>query len=139
MFVRSNNTTARAWLDSQFNGASRVGLPWHSLLAFLRIVTNPRVSKWLRRWRTLGNKSKNSLTARYLDTRGHGASSGCTRRAFVNVRHTSEPRPGCSSRSGDRAWTDPLLHRRQFRAFQKSSLAKSASCFKSSDAPRFTG
>jgi predicted nucleic acid-binding protein len=43
MFVRSNNSTARAWLDSQFNGASRVGLPWHSLLAFLRIVTNPRV------------------------------------------------------------------------------------------------
>jgi uncharacterized protein len=34
---------ARAWLDSQFNGNSRVGLPWHSLLAFLRIVTNPRI------------------------------------------------------------------------------------------------
>ena len=34
---------ARAWLDSQFNGSSRVGLPWHSLLAFLRIVTNPRI------------------------------------------------------------------------------------------------
>ena len=34
---------AREWLDSQLNGDSRVGLPWQSLLAFLRIVTNPRI------------------------------------------------------------------------------------------------
>ena len=34
---------ARGWLDSQLNGTTRVGLPWPSLLAFLRIVTNPRV------------------------------------------------------------------------------------------------
>jgi hypothetical protein len=34
---------ARTWLDLQLNGHSQVGLPWHSLLAFLRIVTNPRV------------------------------------------------------------------------------------------------
>lgn len=35
--------SARVWLDSQLNGTSPVGLPWHSLLAFLRIVTNPRI------------------------------------------------------------------------------------------------
>jgi toxin-antitoxin system PIN domain toxin len=34
---------ARAWLDERLNGASRVGLPWVSLVAFLRLVTNPRV------------------------------------------------------------------------------------------------
>jgi hypothetical protein len=34
---------ARAWLDEQLNGSARVGLPWPSLLAFLRLVTNPRV------------------------------------------------------------------------------------------------
>jgi uncharacterized protein len=34
---------ARAWLDAQLNGNSPVGLPWNSLLAFLRIVTNPRI------------------------------------------------------------------------------------------------
>ena len=34
---------ARAWLDGELNGASPVGLPWPSLLAFLRLVTNPRV------------------------------------------------------------------------------------------------
>ena len=32
---------ARAWLDEQLNGTTRVGLPWPSLLAFIRIVTNP--------------------------------------------------------------------------------------------------
>jgi hypothetical protein len=34
---------ARAWLDARLNGNSPVGLPWPSLLAFLRLVTNPRV------------------------------------------------------------------------------------------------
>jgi toxin-antitoxin system PIN domain toxin len=34
---------ARDWLDAQLNGDTQVGLPWPSLLAFLRIVTNPRV------------------------------------------------------------------------------------------------
>ena len=34
---------ARAWLDGQLSGGARVGLPWPSLLGFLRIVTNPRV------------------------------------------------------------------------------------------------
>lgn len=34
---------ARLWLDERLNGPAPVGLPWPSLLAFLRIVTNPRV------------------------------------------------------------------------------------------------
>jgi toxin-antitoxin system PIN domain toxin len=34
---------ARAWLDDRLNGTIRVGLPWPNLLAFLRLVTNPRV------------------------------------------------------------------------------------------------
>lgn len=35
---------AREWLDEQAAGLPRsVGLPWPSLLAFLRLVTNPRV------------------------------------------------------------------------------------------------
>ncbi|MBL8920376.1 MAG: PIN domain-containing protein [Myxococcaceae bacterium] len=33
----------REWLDEQLWGAARVGLPWESLGAFLRLVTNPRV------------------------------------------------------------------------------------------------
>ena len=34
---------AREWLDERLNGPAPVGLPWESLLAFLRLVTNPRV------------------------------------------------------------------------------------------------
>jgi toxin-antitoxin system PIN domain toxin len=34
---------AREWLDQQINGSSPVGLPWASLLGFLRLTTNPRV------------------------------------------------------------------------------------------------
>ena len=34
---------ARDWLDRQLNDVSRVGLPWASLLAFLRVVTNARI------------------------------------------------------------------------------------------------
>jgi len=33
---------ARRWLEEALNGARRVGLPWQSLLAFVRIVTHPR-------------------------------------------------------------------------------------------------
>lgn len=34
---------ARDWLDEQLWGSTKVGMPWQSLMAFLRIVTNPRV------------------------------------------------------------------------------------------------
>ena len=34
---------ARAWLEGALNGSERVGLPWPSLLAFLRLTTHPRI------------------------------------------------------------------------------------------------
>jgi uncharacterized protein len=34
---------AKAWLDDRLSGTARVALPWPSLLAFLRIVSNPRL------------------------------------------------------------------------------------------------
>jgi toxin-antitoxin system PIN domain toxin len=34
---------ARGWLDAQLSGGTKVGLPWESLLAFVRLATNPRV------------------------------------------------------------------------------------------------
>jgi len=34
---------AREWLTAQLNGSARVGLPWASLIAFVRIATHPRV------------------------------------------------------------------------------------------------
>ncbi|MGZ5932293.1 MAG: TA system VapC family ribonuclease toxin [Rhizomicrobium sp.] len=33
----------RDWLDAQLGGATRVGLPWESVLGFVRIATNPRI------------------------------------------------------------------------------------------------
>ncbi len=33
---------ARRWLEDALNGARRVGLPWASLTAFVRIATHPR-------------------------------------------------------------------------------------------------
>jgi uncharacterized protein len=43
--VRSfpEHDVAHAWLEDQLATAPRLALPWPSLLAFLRLVTNPRV------------------------------------------------------------------------------------------------
>jgi uncharacterized protein len=34
---------ARTWLDARLSGTARVALPWPSLLAFVRLATNPIV------------------------------------------------------------------------------------------------
>lgn len=34
---------ASAWLEEAFNGAAKVGLPWPTLLAFVRLMGNARV------------------------------------------------------------------------------------------------
>jgi toxin-antitoxin system PIN domain toxin len=34
---------AHTWLTERLNGPRRVGIPWESLTAFLRLTTNPRV------------------------------------------------------------------------------------------------
>jgi uncharacterized protein len=39
----SHYAEAHDWLDRQLNGTSAVGLPWESITAFLRVVTNPRI------------------------------------------------------------------------------------------------
>jgi toxin-antitoxin system PIN domain toxin len=38
----AQHTRSRDWLTSVLNGDERVGLPWLSLGAFMRITTNPR-------------------------------------------------------------------------------------------------
>ena len=44
-FIRElpEHDAAVRWLDGQINRATHVGLPWPSLLAFLRLTTNPRI------------------------------------------------------------------------------------------------
>ncbi len=39
----SEHDGAHDWLDEQINGSAQVGMPWPSLLAFVRIVSNPRI------------------------------------------------------------------------------------------------
>jgi toxin-antitoxin system PIN domain toxin len=34
---------AKVWVEEQMNGAVRVGIPWQSSFAFLRLATSPRV------------------------------------------------------------------------------------------------
>jgi hypothetical protein len=41
----AQHTAARSWLEEALNGSVQVGLPWPSLLAFVRIATHPRVSR----------------------------------------------------------------------------------------------
>ncbi|MDR2986004.1 MAG: PIN domain-containing protein [Nocardiopsaceae bacterium] len=36
---------AKAWLEDALNGPARVGLPWATLTAFLRIATHPRAAR----------------------------------------------------------------------------------------------
>lgn len=38
-----HHARARDWLDDQLNGERRIGIPWLSLGAFMRIITNPRI------------------------------------------------------------------------------------------------
>jgi toxin-antitoxin system PIN domain toxin len=39
------HATARSWLTEQLNGTTRIGLPWQSLDAFVRISTHPRAAR----------------------------------------------------------------------------------------------
>ena len=38
----AHHEVAVSWLTEQLNGSRRVGMPWQSLVAFLRISTHPR-------------------------------------------------------------------------------------------------
>jgi uncharacterized protein len=49
MYARDSDSPfqdpARRWLELVLNGPIRIGLPWQSLTAFLRMSTNPRIFK----------------------------------------------------------------------------------------------
>lgn len=40
------HSAARSWLEDALNGPIQVGLPWPTLLAFVRIATHPRVARY---------------------------------------------------------------------------------------------
>jgi toxin-antitoxin system PIN domain toxin len=39
------HSVIRPWFEERLNGRDRVGLPWPTLLAFIRLVSNPQVVK----------------------------------------------------------------------------------------------
>jgi len=39
----SHHAKARAWVERAFSSADAIGLPWQTVAAFLRIMTNPRL------------------------------------------------------------------------------------------------
>lgn len=39
----SHHAKARAWIERAFSAAAPIGLPWQTIGAFLRIMTNPRL------------------------------------------------------------------------------------------------
>ncbi len=39
-----HNAAASEWLESALNGNQRVGIPWQTIGAFLRITTHPRIT-----------------------------------------------------------------------------------------------
>jgi toxin-antitoxin system PIN domain toxin len=41
----AHNAAAASWLEEVLDGDSRVGLPWQTIGAFLRIATHPRVAE----------------------------------------------------------------------------------------------
>jgi predicted nucleic acid-binding protein len=41
----SHHEACRVWLESAFNADETIALPWQTILAFVRISTNPRAVK----------------------------------------------------------------------------------------------
>jgi toxin-antitoxin system PIN domain toxin len=129
----AQHNVARDWLDQQLNASARVGLPWTSLLAFLRLVTNPRVFEqpeairdaWeqVHTWLTSETAWIPQPTERHADI---GRISCITWRS-------RQPRARCSSCSiGGRARADTLLNGWRFCAISGTALAQSHRVMKTS-------
>jgi toxin-antitoxin system PIN domain toxin len=73
----SEHERARRWLDEQFESSPRIGLPWHSLLGFVRLASNLRIFRngpsadqsWrvVREWLSAGNVWVPQPTERHAD------------------------------------------------------------------------
>lgn len=66
----------RRWLQEQLEGPRRVGIPWQSIVAFLRLTTNPRVVNNPLRpgaaWRHVESWFASPVAWRPLPTERHG-------------------------------------------------------------------
>jgi toxin-antitoxin system PIN domain toxin len=72
-----HHSEARTWFEGVLNGSAKVGLPWPTLLAFVRLTGNPRIARrpiplsetWsrAREWLALPNTWIPLPTERHLD------------------------------------------------------------------------
>ncbi len=120
---------ARSWLEDALSGPSRVGLPWPSLLAFLRIATHPRLLarplttdvawRQVTDWLATPNVWQPAPTARHVEVFGRLATAT---RAAGNLLHdahlaalalehglTVYSTDGDFARFADVRWVDPLV------------------------------
>ena len=58
----SLHSPAKAWIEEALNGPRRVGIPWMSSIAFVRIATNPRALRT-----ALAPTEAWSIVAKWLD------------------------------------------------------------------------
>lgn len=58
-----HNQHAAAWVEGAFNGDQRIGIPWQTIGAFLRLVTHPRASR-----KPLSGPAAHSLIEAWFDT-----------------------------------------------------------------------
>src|SRR6185437_9667653 len=58
----AHHEACRTWLEEAFNGSEPVALPWQTLLAFIRIATNPRISS-----RPLSAQQACEIVGRWLE------------------------------------------------------------------------
>lgn len=75
-----HHETCRAWLESVFNAADTIALPWQTILAFVRISTNPRAVK-----NPLSNTQACDIVATWLERPNVAVVNAADR--FWNILH----------------------------------------------------
>lgn len=124
----SQHEGARRWLDERLNGTARVGLPWPSLLAYVRLVSNPRVFERPRPIVDAWRQVEAWLDCPPgLDSGSHGRAPNGPEAAPRGVRASPESRPGrASGRARHRARLGALLDRRRFREISRAAVGEPA-------------
>ncbi|WP_143310062.1 TA system VapC family ribonuclease toxin, partial [Candidatus Entotheonella palauensis] len=107
---------ARTWLDQQLNTEPRVGLPWPSLLAFVRLMSHPRIferpvsvpTAWsqVERWLRVPSVWIPAPTERHATTLGGLINITVTRANHVPDAHLAAlaPEHGLTLCSSDRGF-----------------------------------
>ena len=131
-----HHESARDWLDRKLSEPARVGLPWESLLGFLRLVTNPRiyerpqtvarawqqVEDWLgceSVWIPQAGDDHRAILGRLLENLGGGAKLiPDAHLAALAIEHglTLCSSDGDFARFSELKWLNPLMQTRTDRA-----------------------